>query len=95
MKQVRNLKMAKQKLDELEDFDDVCESMYFEPDQGKYFRYTRKSSPLVKRFPGMTFGCPLPILLTDQQTKRVALLLACKSSSLCVVPSSVISLSSS
>jgi len=33
MEHVWNLKMAKQKLDELEDFDDVCESMYFVPDQ--------------------------------------------------------------
>ena len=52
----------------------------------------KKTSSLVKRFPGMMLRCPLAILLIDQQAKNGAPLLARKLSSLCVVLLSVISL---
>ena len=45
-----------------------------------------------KRFPRTTLRCSLPILLTGQQEKRVALLLVRKSSSVCDILLSVISL---
>jgi len=98
--------MAKQKRDELEDFDDVSESMYFVPDQ--YIRqcssvvHSNRQSTLPVEGPNISgtltkthLWWSLPTLLTIQQAKHTSLLLACKLSSLCVILSPVISLSNS